>query len=154
MNKMECQIARKKLKDYVKGNIINPDEKKELEEHIKNCAVCKRELYLWQEVINKQKEISDMQDNLPQDLRDRIKYRVKQSQREASLPPAARKLHSMGKIWSSTKARLIVEILIVLISLVVLFKYMHGGKNLLVPFLILFGFIVLFTIMLKGRKEK
>jgi|DewCreStandDraft_4_1066084.scaffolds.fasta_scaffold14969_4 hypothetical protein len=151
---MECSVARKKLKDYAKGNIINTDEKLELENHIKDCAICKRELYLWQDVIEKQKIISNIQDNMPLNLRDRIKYRMNQSQKEKFLPPAIHRLRAMGKIWSSTKGRLIIEILIVLISLVILFKYMQGGKNLIVPFLIIFGFLVLFILMLKGKKEK
>ncbi len=151
---MECQYVRKKLKDYVKGNITDIDEKKQMEEHIKDCAICKRELYLWQDVIDRQKLISNIQDNLSSDIRSRIKYRLNQSEKETSLPPAIHKLRAMGKIWSSTKGRLIVETIIILASLVVLFKYLHGGKSLIVPFLILFGFIVLFFIMLKGKKEK
>lgn len=151
---MECSIARKKLKDYVKDNIIDIKEKKELEEHIENCVICKRELYLWQDVLEKQKVISNLQSNLSSDIRNRIKYRINQAGKEASLPPSIHKLRAIGKIWSSTKGRLIIEILIILASLVILYKYMHGGKNLLVPFLILFGFVVLFIIMLKGRKEK
>jgi len=149
---MECIYARKKLKDYVKGNIVDVEEKKQLEEHIKDCPVCKRELYMWQDVIEKQKVISNLQNNLSSDIRSRIKYRLHQSQKEASLPVAIHKLRAIGKIWSSTKGRLIIEIIIILASLIILFKYLHGGKSLLVPFLILFGFITLFFIMLKGRK--
>lgn len=149
---MECKVARKKLKDYAKNNISDIEEKNKLEEHIKNCPVCKRELYLWQEVIDKQKVISNLQGNLSSDIRSRIKYRINQLEKETSLPPSIYKLRAIGKIWSSTKGRLIIEVLIILASLVILFKYMHGGKNLFVPFLILFGFIVLFVVMLKWRK--
>lgn len=151
---MECNAARKRLKDFAKGNIVDIEEKKELEEHIKDCAICKRELYMWQDVIEKQKVISNLQGNLSPSLRGRIKYRLNQMQKEEFLPPSIHKLRAIGRIWSSTKGRLIIEILIILASLIILFKYMHGGKNLLVPFLILFGFVVLFVIMLKGRKEK
>lgn len=149
---MECNIARKKLKDYAKGNIIDINEKHELEEHIKDCAICKRELYLWQDVIEKQKVLSEMQRNIPTDLRNRLKYRLNNLEKEQLLPPAVHKLRAIGKIWSDAKGRLIIEILIILASLVVLVKHMHSGKGLLVPFLIIFGFLVIFIIMLKGRK--
>jgi hypothetical protein len=149
---MECNTARRKLKDYAKGNITDINEKHELEEHIKDCAICKRELYLWQDVIEKQKVLSEMQINMPSDIRSRIKYRLNNLEKEQSLPPAVHKLRAIGKIWSGKKGRLIIEILIILASLVVLFKHMHGGKGLLVPFLIIFGFLVLFIIMLKGSK--
>lgn len=151
---MECNVARKKLKDFAKGDIIDMEEKKELEEHIKDCAICKRELYMWQEVVEKQRVISNLQSNLSPSLRSRIKYRLNQMQNEEVLPPSIHKLRAIERIWSGTKGRLIIEILIILSSLIILFKYMHGGKNLIVPFLILFGFVVLIVIMLKGRKEK
>ncbi|MCX7698967.1 MAG: hypothetical protein N2114_05825 [Candidatus Goldbacteria bacterium] len=151
---MECNIARKKLKDYVQNNITDIKEKNILEKHIKNCAICKRELYLWQEVLEKQKVISYHQSNLSSDIRERIKYRMTQIEKDKFLPPTVYRLQAISKIWSSTKGRLIIQILIILVSLIVIIKYMHGGKNLIVPFLILFGFIVLFIIMLKGRIEK
>jgi hypothetical protein len=57
---MEHNEVRKLLKDYAKGNIFDPLLREAMEAHIEKCQLCMRELALWQDVLDKQKLLSNM----------------------------------------------------------------------------------------------
>jgi anti-sigma factor RsiW len=150
---MECIEARKKLKEYVKDEIQNVEERLQVEAHVKDCPVCKRELLMWQEVAEKQRSVGRMQAGMPKELKDRLRYRMVKAEKEAAVPQVIKRMQAMSGLLGPGKGRLIMIMCMVFAALIFILKTTNGNKGILAPALILFGFAVLFAIMLfKGKK--
>jgi anti-sigma factor RsiW len=150
---MECIEARKKLKEYVNDEIINNEERLQIEAHVKDCPVCQREMLMWQEVMDKQRAVSRMQAGMSKELKDRLKYRMVKAEKEAAVPQIIKRMKAISGIWGPGKGRLIMLVCMIFAALIFILKTTNGNKGILAPALILFGFSILFYLMLfKGKK--
>ena len=107
---MECGEARKKLKDYAAGAMPGKEERASLEAHVALCPVCKKELLLWQDVLDRQAAVRGLQRNLPEELRQRLKYRAAILQKVAMQPPLMNRLKAISRMWESPTGRLLIQI--------------------------------------------
>jgi anti-sigma factor RsiW len=153
---MECAEVRKKLKEYANDEIRDKSGRAAIESHVASCPVCKRELLMWQEVMDKQRAVKEMQSNMPKELKDRVKYRMDKSAKSSGVPPVLKKIKAFDKIWNTPNGMLIIGSAVILapaIIIMVLFRNMHPEKSLLAPILVLFGFTVMFAILIFKRKK-
>lgn len=129
------------------------DEKELLamDEHIGSCPVCKRELMMWQDVVAKQIETQNLSSHLDGDFRSRVKYRMNKITSDLSLPPAARRILSIQKLFASAKGRLVIQIIVLLLGLLFFMIFIRKGTNMLSVFFILLGFAALLTLILKKK---
>ncbi len=154
---MECAEVRKKLKEYANNEIGEKYARAAMERHIQGCPVCKRELLMWQEVIDRQRAVKGLQSKMPKELKDRIKYRMDKSAKSSRVPAALKKLQAMGNIWNSPLGIVIMGITALVapvIVIMVLFRTMHPGKSMLAPLLVVFGFAVVFIVMIVKSKKR
>jgi anti-sigma factor RsiW len=154
---MECMDVRKKLKDYVKDEITDKSTKLEMEEHINTCPICKKELLMWQDVIDRQRGAGGKQAaGMPKELMDRIRYRTARAEKISKLPAFFRIKRAPGGFWNSMLG-MIIQIAFILVSGIIfglLLGIKRHGHGIVVPLLVLFGFTILFILMLiKGRKK-
>ena len=149
---MECKAVRKKLKEYVNHQILDENELLSMENHIETCLVCKRELLLWQEVTAKQQETGRLASYLDGDFRTRVKYRMAKINSDMTLPPAARRIMSMRKAFTSVTGRLILQIILLLIGVLYFVLVLKKGANLFSVFFIALGFGTLFFLVLRKKK--
>lgn len=148
---MECRNARKRLKEYASNQILDENELLAMDAHIGSCPVCKRELLLWQEVVAKQMETNRLASHLDGDFKTRVKYRVNKINSEFSLPPAARRIMSIQKIFASPKGRLVIQIIALLIGVLFFMLFIKKGTNMLSVFFVALGFAALLTLILKKK---
>jgi hypothetical protein len=154
---MECAEVRKKLKEYANDEISGKAERAAMEGHISGCPVCKRELHMWQEVMDKQNVVKEMQSSLPKELKDRIKYRMGKSGNPLNAPPVLKKMKGLNNIWNSTLGMVMMAILAVIVPVVVimiLFRAMHPGASMLAPIMVVFGFAVIFIVLIFKSKKR
>lgn len=153
---MECIEVRKKLKEYAADEIRDKTLVKEMEEHIAGCPICKQELFMWQEVLEKQRAVIGMQAVVvSKELKDRIKYRMSQSEKASKLPAFLRVKRAPGGFWNSILG-MIIQLGFVLACGVIfgLFVFKRHGHNMIAMLLVFFGFAVLSGLMImKGRKK-
>ena len=147
---MECADVRKRLKEYAGGAIQDPGERLRMEEHIKTCPVCKRELLMWQEVLDKQRVVSRMQSGLPKELKDRIKYRMAKNLKQPDLPPSIKKIQSFAK----GRGALIIVYLLTCAALLFLSRTVKFKNPVLEPMLFFTGFAILFLLLLFKDNNK
>lgn len=148
---MDCSEARKKLKDYAVDKITEKAERLAVEEHVSGCAVCKRELLLWQGVTEKQVAVSKMQARLPAALKDRIKYRMQKNQKPSEMPATIKKIQS----FAGGKGSLIVFFILVCAALIFIFRNSGFKSTILGPILVFTGFGILFLLLLfRGPKKQ
>lgn len=146
---MECAKTRKLLKEYANDEISDKEERREMETHISGCPVCKRELLLWQEVMDKQRAVGRMQAGMPKELKDRIKHRMTNNQKAVTVSPVVKKLQAL-----SGKASLITLFVLICVALLFLTHYMRFKGTIIGPILIFSGFAVLFLLLLfRGPKK-
>lgn len=149
---MECKDVRKKLKEYASHEIRVEQELLEMDKHIETCLICKRELLLWQEVMSKQKETQRLNSFLDGGFRSRVKYRMGKINSDSALPPAARRILSMQKAFTSVTGRLVMQIVLLLLGVLYLVFVLKKGTNLISLALIVLGFGTLFFLVLKKKK--
>jgi len=147
---MECIQARKIMKEYAADEILSNAERLEIEAHISGCPVCKRELLLWQEVLDKQRAIGRMQAGMPRQLKDRIKYRMTKNQNQANLPQLVKKIQSFTK----RKGTLITLFVLICVALIFIFRTVNFKSAILGPILFFSGFAIIFLLLLfKGKSN-
>jgi len=147
---MECQKTRKKLKEFAAGEINDPLERSSMEAHINECPVCKKELFLWQDVIDKQKKIQGMKAGGT--FRERVDKRMKSARNEMSLPPLARKFRALSMMWTGHRSKLLLQAILLVVMFIFLYITLQRGTSIIVPILIVTGFGSLFMLMLKSKK--
>jgi hypothetical protein len=153
VNKVEHKDVRKKLKEYAEGKIKDELLKKEMEEHIDGCYICKKELSLWQDVIEKQKAVNEMSKNIPvTDFRSRVSGRMASVNRDPNLPPAVRQLRQMSSFLSRYAAgALMLRTLISLIFVFLIVMALVKGK--IIAFcLLVVSFFAFFWLSLQKKK--
>jgi len=152
---VECADARKQLKEYTLGDIPSGPAREQLENHIEGCAVCRKELLLWQDVMDRQVAIRGMQRTLPAELRERLKYRAKISEKEKQFAEAGGgKIKALAAAWASPKFRLLVQIFFLMAVMIFALFVLRGSKNLAAPAMVIGGFAVVFSIMILKRLKK
>ena len=147
---MTCADYRKQLKEYSTGKIKDEIFLKEIEEHIQGCAVCKKELLMWQVLNDRKQELAEMQKNLGSDSLARIKYRMESVDREPDYPPAVRKLRKANSMLAVITGRMTGTV-IMLLGLVFIYKAVAEGYKPLSIGLILFGFIIFTGLFFRAR---
>lgn len=151
---MECADYRKKLKEFSEGAVKDGLFYKEMEAHITGCAICKKELLLWQELKDKKQEIEELQKNLTSDSLVRIKYRLASSGREPEYPPAVKKLRQANSMLAMITRRMTGTV-IILLALVFIYKAVSGGFQPLTIMLISFAFMIFAVLFFRSRlREK
>lgn len=147
---MECAEARKKLREYVSEEISDEKLRFEIEAHAAGCAVCKQEIYMWQEVLDRQTAVAKMQDKLPKELKDRIKYRMARNQKDPNMPPQLKRIQA----FMAGRGTLIVLFLLICAALIYIFIFAKLKSGIVGPMLIFSGFAILFLLMLfRGNKK-
>jgi hypothetical protein len=153
VNEIDCTEARKKLKEYAAGTIREKEQVLLMELHISGCELCKRELLLWQEVMDKQRAVGAMQAGMPEDLRGRVKYRIDKSAREAAVPPVVNRMKAMAGLFSSARGRLVILSALIFGALIFILQNAYAGKSFLTPLLFGFGFFVLLLLVIFKNKK-
>ena len=150
---MECKDYRKKLQGYAEDKIEDEFLKKDLEEHVKSCAVCKKELLMWQEVIEKRKAVSKM---MPKgDIHDRVKRRMKNMNTDPQLPRIVMQMQAVGRFMSNPKGCMMIQLLLVLGGFMFYFFFIRrDDTNILVPILFSIAFIAMVFLIFKKWKGK
>jgi len=150
---MECEKVRKKLKQYASDEITDPLEKEGMEAHITGCPVCKRELLMWQEVLDRQKMIRE---TMPNSFSERVKKRAKNMNAHAQLPPIVRRMQAVSGFISSPKGCLLMQIIIVMLGFLGIFTFVHRDTGVIFSVLVVLAFGSLFFLLLrkKGGKGK
>ncbi|MEI7542664.1 MAG: hypothetical protein WCJ94_05380 [bacterium] len=149
---MECKEVRKKLKEYASHEIHVEEELLAMDKHIETCLICKRELLLWQDVMSKQKENQRLNSLLEGGFRSRVKYRMGKINSDSALPPAARRILSMQKAFTSVTGRLVMQIALLLLGVLYLVFILKKGANIISLALIIIGFGTLFFLVIKKKK--
>lgn len=159
---MECMEVRKKLEEYARDEIKDKELINKMEAHIDTCPICKKELFMWQEVLENQRTVSRMQaTGMPKELKDRIKYRTSRSEKISKMPAFFRTKRAPGGFWNSILGMIIQITFILACGIVIvsgpilgLFRFKQQGRNMVAILLIIFGFAVLSVLMImKGRKK-
>jgi hypothetical protein len=146
---MECAEIRKKLKEYANDEINSKEDLLKMETHIGRCEVCKRELLLWQEVMDKQRAVGGMQAGMPKELKDRIKYKMAGNQKHAAMAPMAKKFKALAG-----KGTLIAVFVLICIVLIFILRSSNLKHSIIGPILIFSGFAILFLLVLfRGPKK-
>jgi anti-sigma factor RsiW len=149
---MEHKEVRSKLKEYAADELRDKGTMDEMSVHIETCEICKRELFLWQEVMAKQIETRKLAQYLPEKFRDRVKYRMAQLDKEKNLPPAVMRIRAMQKMLTSTTGKLVVQISILLLGFLFFLLVMKKGANPISLVFLIIGFGSLFFLALKKKK--
>ena len=149
---MDHKMVRAKLKEYALGEIDNKKKENEMTMHIEKCEICKRELLLWQELIDKQMVNERLASYIPKEFRDRVSYRMNKINSDSDLPPIVRRIHAMQKAMSSITGRLVVQVLILLAALIYLIMLKSHGLNIFAFVFMAIGFIVIFFVLLRKKK--
>ncbi|HDQ25740.1 MAG TPA: hypothetical protein ENN43_03220 [bacterium] len=144
---MRCEDARKMLKDYSKG-FTEEEDLGPLEEHIKGCDICKRELMLWQDLGQKNRKLSSMKAGMPKELSEKVRARAKKAHSDAHLPPMARKINRIQSSLGSRRGMMLMQIVIFLGVLVFLYIFTHRD-SIVVPFFMVVAIILLIAVILK-----
>ncbi len=132
---IECNKIRKKLKDYATDDIKDELLIKEIEEHLEKCIICKRELLLWQDVLEKQKIIKNI--NLNENFTDRIKKRIKSLESGPEVPRLVRQVNAINTFLVSPKGCLLTQIFIITAGFLFVILFLYKGTNILFVFLVL-----------------
>lgn len=148
---MECKVARKKLKEYASGMIHDEKELLSMDTHIESCMICKRELMLWQDVLAKQMEAQNLASHMDGDFRSRVKNRVNKINLDHTLPPAARRIMSLQKLFGSPKGRMVIQIIALLIGVLFFLLFIKKGTNMFSVFFVALGFSALLFLVLKKK---
>jgi anti-sigma factor RsiW len=149
---MDHKQARTRLKEYALGEIADKEQEKEMTLHIEKCEICKRELLLWQELIDKQMVNERLASYIPKEFRDRVSYRMNKINSDRDLPPIVRRIHAMQRAMSSVTGKLIVQVLILLAALIYLIMVKRHGLNFIAFVFMAIGFIVIFIVLLRKKK--
>ncbi len=147
---MECNRVRKNLREYAKDEIKDDSLISEMEAHIKGCPVCKKELLLWQDVLQRREQIKRMGGDLS--FRDRMRKRRKEADVDYRLPPVVRRLKAMDKLFSSVKGKLIIQVTFLLLAFLLFFMFINKETNIMVPILVVIGFGSIFFLVLRKKK--
>lgn len=151
---MNCADYRKKMKEFSRDEIKDELFLKEMHEHVSECAVCKKELLLWQELNDKRQEVAEMQKNLNSDGFSGLKYRHTSSNREPDYPPVVKKLRQANSMMAMITRRMTGTV-IILLGLVFIYKAMSGGFKPLTIMLITFAFLIFTLLFLRSKvREK
>ena len=149
---MECDKCRKKLREYAENSIKDEFIVKEMEGHIKDCPVCKRELLMWQDVLERQRAVKKI---MPRELKDRVKTRMKSYNTDPQLPRVVRQLQSFNRMLTSPKGCLVVQIFLVLAGFMFYFFILRkDDTNIVMPVLIGVSFIAMIFLIFKKKKGK
>lgn len=148
--KIECQFVRKKLKDYASNNITEPDLIKKIENHIEDCVVCRRELLLWQDVLQKQ-EILKKMNTSTDDFRNRIKERMKSLETKSDLSRLVRQMNVLNTFFTSPKGCLITQILILTVGFLFIMLFLKKEINFLFIMFFLLSLGAMFFLLLKNK---
>lgn len=151
---MECSESRKKLKNYAAGEIRNNPEKKEIEAHITGCPVCKRELLMWQDVLDRQKALGAETDIAGSSLKDKVDRINRDMEIDSHLPPAIRRIRTLARGLKTGKGRLIWQILFVMFAPLFLLVMLKRDISPLFIILILISCACLLYVVIKTRGIK
>jgi hypothetical protein len=148
--KVECQFVRKKLRDYAANNITDTDLIKKIENHIEKCIICRRELLLWQDVLQKQEILKKM--NVPMDnFKDRIKERMKSLEKNPEMPRLLKQTNTLNLFLTSPKGCLITQLLILTASFLFIMLFFKKGVSFLFILFFLLSLGAMFYLLLKNR---
>lgn len=149
---MECAESRKKLQDYSRGAIKDEALLKDLESHIESCALCKHELYMWQELLSRQSRSGLRAPS--GSFAERVNQHMRFINSDANIPPMARMVNDMNKSISSPKGCLVMQVIMVMLALAVIVLVRKGlGQQLNPLVMILFGVSLVCLIALLVRKK-
>jgi len=115
---MECADYRKLLKDYALS-ALTEDKRKLVESHIEKCPVCIRELSMWQDVIERQKELSYRAEE--HGLAGKIREAGRKIEKDIYMAPGARRLNYVANTLKSPAGLIIMVITAVIMGLAALF---------------------------------
>lgn len=152
---MEHAEARKKLNDYSKGIIAGTAEETEIETHLKTCEICRRELAMWQDVNERQKNL----DSGRQDARlaAKIKEINREREKDVSMSPAAKRLNYVANTLKSPAAMIIGTITCVMLGFALLLMVVKKEVSPLFHFFMIIGglamvFVVIRSYWIKKKK--
>lgn len=149
---MDHKQTRARLKEYALGEIDSKQTENEMSLHIETCEICKRELLLWQDLIDKQVVNERLASYIPKEFRDRVSYRMNKINSDRDLPPIVRRIHAMQRAMSSVTGRLVLQVLILLAALIYLIMVKRQGLNVIAFVFMAIGFIVIFIVLLQKKK--
>ncbi len=144
---LKCGNIRKKLKDYALGQIEDEIFKKEIEEHLEKCIICKRELLLWQDVLEKQKLLKNI--TLNKSFKERIEKRIKSLENGPEVPRLVRQINAINTFLTSPKGCLLTQILIITAGFLFVLLFLHKGTNFLFVFLVLIAAFSMIFLLFK-----
>lgn len=150
---IKCPDVRKQLKEYSRRLIKDEFLIKEMEQHISDCHVCKKELLLWQGINDKRQEVHEMQKNMNSDSLSRIKYRISSLEKGPDYPPVVRKLKQADKMFSMLMGRMTGAVILIL-GAVFIYKALSGGFKPVTIILIALSFLVFFWLYLRSAIKK
>ncbi|MFP4466015.1 MAG: hypothetical protein ACLFP1_03085 [Candidatus Goldiibacteriota bacterium] len=109
---MDCRTTRSKLKEYAEGKIYDNVIKENMEEHIKNCVICMKELEMWQNVVDKQKKINRMRSSA--NFAGNLSKRQKSTQKNPINYSAAHKMLSVQRLFSNKTGCLVMQVILLM----------------------------------------
>ena len=148
---MECNNpkVRKKLRDYAANTIVDNALIKEMDAHIETCPVCKRELYMWQEVLMNQAVLTN---NMAEaSLRARVKQHMRVVNKDPNLPRFIKKMDNIGKVFLSRKGCIVTQLIMITLMAIWIFLLYRKDINPAVPILIVISFVSMFVLLFKKR---
>lgn len=149
---LECNKIRKQLKDYASGNINDELLKKEIEEHLEKCIICKRELLLWQDVLEKQKLLKNIA--LNKSFKERIEKRIQSLQKAPEVPRLVRQMNAINTFLTGPKGCLLTQIFIITAGFLFVFLFLYKGTNILFVFLVLIAAASMIFLLFKNKNDR
>ncbi len=153
---MEHNDVRKRLKQYTAGEIKDLALLSEMEKHIDTCYICKKELSMWNESLDRQKLLQELGKNLsPKDFRSRVGQRMASLDRNPNLPPFVIQFRKISRFRIKAARNVSIYNIIIafiLIPNLVLSAFIVFLKHNAIPFLlILFSILILFLLSLREK---
>jgi len=125
---MECKEVRKNLENYASGKIKDNNLLIAMENHINTCYICKKELSMWNDVLDSQKSLANLNANLPIEFKDRIKKRMSSLGRDPYLPLFIKQIKKINNSWSNTAGMLIFKTILAIIGIFwLVYSFMKGN---------------------------
>ena len=148
---MECKDVRGRLREYALDK-IEAEEGSLMTEHIENCSICKRELYMWQEVIIKQAALKTkvIKGDFSEKIRKRMKNTGTQDPRMSGM---LRKMNALNKFITSPKGCLMLQLVVISFGFILLYFIKFRDSSILFPILVGSSMIAMMYLLVKKGKK-